>query len=340
MVGLGSIGQRHVRNLKTVLGSDVEIMAWRTRKVNYILGDSLTVQSQGDLEREYSISTLDTLEEGLAQNPEAVFITNPTSLHMPVALLSAEAGCNIFIEKPLSHDLDDVNRLEDLVSRKGLVALVGYQMRFHPCFLLLKDLLDQEAVGTVLAVRLEVGEYLPDWHTYEDYRQMYAARSDLGGGVILTQIHELDLVYWLFGLPSCLFALGGHWSNLEMDVEDTSSILMECPYQGRPLPVHVQQDYLQKPASRTCEIVGDMGKISVDLPSLVVKVVSTKHGRPIVHRFDGFQRNQMFIDELNHFLACLAGKSEPAVSVHDGLQSLRMAMAARESIKRGEAVKL
>src|SRR5204863_5216651 len=137
------------------------------------------------------------------------------------------------------------------VDAKGLVALVGYQLRFHPAFKQVQEWLGAAAVGRVLAVRAEVGEFLPAFHTYEDYRQMYAARSDLGGGVVVTQIHELDYLYALFGPPRRVFALGGHLSSLEVDVEDVASTLLEWRSPaGDLIPVHLHQDYVQRPPSR------------------------------------------------------------------------------------------
>ena len=126
-------------------------------------------------------------------------------------------------------------------------------------------------MGRIVAVRAEVGEYLPGWHPYEDYRQMYASRAELGGGVVLSQIHEIDYIYWLFGMPRRVMAIGGHLSSLEIDVEDTASILMECVVDGRPIPVHLHQDYVQRPPSRTCQVIGDEGKILVDFRNLCVK---------------------------------------------------------------------
>jgi predicted dehydrogenase len=123
----------------------------------------------------------------------------------------------------VSDTLDGVDALVDTVERRGLVAAVGCQLRFHPCLLRLRALLAGGAVGRIVAVRVAVGEYLPGWHPYEDYRGGYAARRDLGGGVVLTLVHELDYVYWLFGLPRRLWAVGGHLSRLELDVEDTAS---------------------------------------------------------------------------------------------------------------------
>ena len=340
MIGLGGIGQRHVRNLRALLGSKVDFIAYRTRALSHVLTDQLKIESGSDLEKKYNIKVYGDLEQAISQKPDAVFICNPSSLHIPVAMAAAQAGCHLFIEKPLSHNSDGVAELITFAERQKLVTLVGYQMRFHPCLQHLHTMLQQRAIGKVLAVRVEVGEYLPGWHIYEDYRQMYASRKDLGGGVILSQIHEFDYIYWLFGLPRRLFALGGHLSSLEIDVEDTASILMECMIEGQPVPVHVHQDYVQRPPSRTCQVIGDTGKILLDFHSLTVKVFDEHGELSIKQSFEGFQPNQLFLDELKHFLACLQGRETPMVTVKDGWQSLRMALAAKESLETGKMVAL
>jgi predicted dehydrogenase len=340
VVGLGGIGQRHVRNLRTLLGLDADIAAYRVRRDSPTLDDRLQVELGSDVEEKYGVRGVADLETALREKPDAVLVCNPTSLHMDVALKAAQAGCGLFIEKPLSHDEAHVDELIDLVDKRHLVALVGYQMRFHPCLLRLRALLAQKAVGRVVSVHVEVGEYLPGWHPYEDYRQMYASRADLGGGVVLSQIHELDYVYWLFGLPRRVFALGGHLSSLEIDVEDVASTLFECVIDGRAVPVHVHQDYLQRPPSRGCKIIGDAGKILVDLQELSVTVFDALGGLAEASDFAGFQRNELFLREAEHFLACLKGEETPEVTVRDGAQSLRMALAAKESLATGQVVQL
>jgi predicted dehydrogenase len=336
MVGLGGIGQRHVRNLRTLLGDSAEIYAYRVRRTSPTLTDRLTVDEKSNVEEKHGIKVVTDLHGALALAPDAVLICNPSSLHMPVALAAAKAGCALFIEKPLSHDAEHVQELIDLVEDRGLVTLVGYQLRFHPCLRRLRSLLEEHAVGRVMAVRIEVGEYLPGWHTYEDYRQMYASRADLGGGVILSQIHEFDYVYWLFGLPQRLFALGGHLSDLEIDVEDAASILMECVVDGRPIPVHLHQDYVQRPPSRTCEVIGSAGKILLDFNALAVTQYGAEGQVVVDDSFEGFERNELFLDEMKHFLACLRGEEASLVTVREGAQSLRMALAAKKSLMTGD----
>jgi predicted dehydrogenase len=337
-MGLGGIGQRHLRNLRTLMGSKVEIIAHDLRPDPPVLTDQLKVEEGANLEQKYNVRIFPDLEQVLAEKPEAAFVCNPTSLHIPAAIRAAQAGCHLFIEKPLSHNLEQVEELISLVESRGLKVAIGYQMRFHPCVQRLHELVQEKKVGRILSVRAEVGEYLPGWHTYEDYRQMYASRQDLGGGVILSQIHEMDYLYWLFGMPRRVFALGGHLSNLEIDVEDTSDILMECATDGYSIPVSLHQDYIQRPSSRNCEVIGDAGKILVDIAALKVDVFNGQGNHVEATSYEGFLRNQLFLDEMRYFLDCMQGKQTPLVNLRDGVQSLRMALAARESLATGKVV--
>jgi predicted dehydrogenase len=340
LFGLGGIGQRHVRNLRALLGSAVDIIAYRVRGQSHVLTERFEIEPGADLETKYGIRRVASLEAALEERPHAAFICNPSAAHVPVALQAAAAGCHLFIEKPLSDRWDGVDDLAALVERRGLVALVGYQLRFHPCLRQLRQWLAEGRVGPIVSVSADVGEYLPGWHPYEDYRRMYASRRDLGGGVILSQIHELDYLQWLFGAPRRLFALGGRLGRLEIDVEDTASILMECETQGRKFPVHLYQDFLQRPPARTCEVIGEDGRADIDFHALTARVVDAPGRLGESRSFAGFERNQLFLDELAHFLACLRGDASPIVGVSEGARSLRMALAARESIATGQIVEL
>lgn len=331
MIGLGGIGQRHLRNLRALLGDTLEVLAYRVRRHSTVLTDKLQIEPGSSLEEKYGVTVFDNLDAALAQKSDAAFVCNPSSLHVTAALAAVRAGCHSFIEKPLSHNLDQVDELIEVLERTGRVGFVAYQLRFHPCLQRVRQLLDGQAIGRTIAVRAEVGEYLPDWHKYEDYREMYAARRDLGGGVVLSQIHELDYLYWFFGFPKKVFAVGGHLSRLEVDVEDVASILMDCA----GIPVHLHQDYVQRPPSRTLEIIGDAGKILVDFRVPSVQVFDEHGEQTALEVFADFERNQLFLDELTHFLACIDGKEKPLVSVRDGAQSLRMALAAKESLETG-----
>lgn len=340
MAGLGSIGQRHVRNLRTLLGASVEILAYRERGRVEVLTDRLEAAPEGDVESTYGIRRFDELAEALAENPSITFVCNPTSRHLDVALAAAKAGSHLLIEKPLSDGWDGVEELISVVDQKRLVTLVGFQWRFHPCIERLERLLRERRIGRVLSGRVIVGEYLPSWHPYEDYRESYAARRVLGGGAILTMIHELDYLYRCLGRPTRVMAMGGHLSQLDIDVEDVASILMEFRRESRVLPVHLHLDYVRRPPVRRCEWLGEDGHIEVDLLASSVRVfdASGQEAEGIV--FKDRERNAMFLDELSHFLDCVNARVESIVPVREGAESLRIALAARQSLATGRLVEI
>lgn len=340
VAGLGSIGQRHVRNLRALVGDEVEILAYRVRGLPDTITEAMAIEPGQAVEAAYNIRSFDRLEAGLAERPDAVLVCNPTSLHMRTALAAVRAGCHVLIEKPLADSLDGIEELITLAERRGLIAAVGYQMRFHPALVRLRELVCRQAIGQVVTVRAEFGEYLPSAHPYEDYRQSYAARADLGGGVILCYIHEFDYLCWLFGFPRRVFASGGRSGVLDVDVEDHALTTMECSLNGKAVAIQLQQDFLRRPGSRTCDIVGDAGTIHVDFSAPHLVVVD-RTGTTIERAtFDGFERNQLFLDEMKHFISAVNGADAPLVTAREAAQSLRVALAARESLATGQAVEL
>jgi predicted dehydrogenase len=336
--GLGSIGQRHVRNLRQLLGGEVEILAYRTLRQSPVLNADMTVNPHAAPETVYNIRSFNRLDDALAEKPDAVFIANPNSLHLPVALAAAKAGCHLFIEKPLADSLEGVDELIEIVERKKLVAFVAYQFRFHPGLQWIKGLLDERRLGRLVAAHIVNGEYLPDWHPYEDYRQSHAGRKELGGGALRIQTHEFDYALWMFGMPRRIYAVGGHLSRLEVDVEDSVSVLMSCGDRRGLFPVHLHLDYLQRPPQRVCEVVGDEGKVHYDFYKNEVVHYDLKSKFTQQVRFEKFERNQMFLDELGHFLACVRGEAQPLVDLRESVRSLNLSLLADESMRTGAAV--
>lgn len=328
-IGLGSIGQRHLRNLRCI-DPDIEILAYRSIGRNLKISDDMMAEYT-DLRKHYNIKTFTDYAAALEQRPDAVLVTCPTSLHIPIALEAAKYNCHLFIEKPLSDSMEGVNELIKIVEQKNLVALVGYQLRFHPALRLIHELLHEGKIGKILSAHIEFGKYLPGAHPYEDYRQGYCARKSLGGGALLSLSHELDYAQWLFGMPKRVFALGGKLSSLEVDVDDSDDILMDCS-----IPVHIHLDFLQQPSSRKCTIIGEGGRVFWDY-----------YTRPFLYTVErgywetfpvNLNRNDIFLAEIRHFIDCVEGREKPIVDINEGLKALRIALAAKRSIRSGKRV--
>jgi predicted dehydrogenase len=233
----------------------------------------------------------------------------------------------------VSHTIDGVERLADTVTAKGLVAMVGCQWRFHPCVRWLRGLLEAGTLGRLSHAEIDYAEYLPDWHPYEDYRASYAARAELGGGVVLTQIHDYDLAWWLFGAPRAVTAAGGHLSALEIDVEDT----VDARLDGGAVPVRIRQSIATRPPRRTIAVTGEHGSVAVDL--LKGEVISDPGVAP-APAFADYRRNQMFVDEVRHFKTCLEGRAIPSVPLDEGIAVLRLALAVKDAIRTGRTVEM
>ena len=325
--------------IQTVTGGQVEIAAYRVRKLSVVISDQLEAIFGPRPEEYYGLATFDTLEAALAWKPDMVFVTNPISMHIVTAIAAAEAGCHVFIEKPLDCSSEAVPQLQQLVRERGLACMVGYQLRYHPGYLKIKALLDSCALGRIISADLHFGEWLPGMHPYEDYRESNAARSEQGGGVVLCLSHEIDMAYWLFGKPRRVFAMGGHLSNLELDVEDSADILLACIHGDREFPVHVHLDFLQKPARRYIHIAGEKGSLVFDYPSNRLQV-NFLGAEPEVTFYDHFQRNDMFLAEVKDFIASASLGIPPPISLVDGAVVLEICLAAKQSMATGKVEQL
>lgn len=319
IAGLGAIGQRHARNLRALLGDDLDLLAYRRRRLPHLITESLQRDDSCDVEMALGVRSFDDLDRALDERPDAVFVCSPSSHHLEVAQRAADAGCHLFIEKPVSHTLDGLPHLAATVAQKGLVALVGCQWRFHPLVRQLREGIDGGLFGAIVNGTIDYAEYLPDWHPYEDYRTSYAARAALGGGVVLTQIHDYDLAWWLFGRPVRVTASGGHLSDLEIDVEDT----VDAWLQGGRVDVHVRQTFASRDRRRVISLAIPGKTVHVDLLNV-----------------PGYERNQMFVDEVRHFVACVRGEEQAATPLSDGIDVLRVALAVKTSMRSGGTVEV
>ncbi|MBI1778334.1 MAG: Gfo/Idh/MocA family oxidoreductase [Proteobacteria bacterium] len=334
LCGFGSIGQRHARILKRVLGDEAELGAFRARKRNLVINDDLSIVEGVDPAVHWGIRTFDRLEAALDWRPRAVFVTNPISMHVETAKRVLEADCHVFVEKPLSHSDDGVDALVEETRQRGRTLMVGYQLRHHPAYTMMRRLIGEGAIGRVCSANLEFGEYLPLMHPYEDYRQTHMARSDQGGGAILCLSHEIDAACFLFGSPTSVLAVGGHLSDLELDgVEDLASMLFRASIDGRTVPIHIQLDFLQRPSWRQCRILGEKGALEFEYGNR--RIVLTTAADTVATDFSDWQRNQMFEAEVVEFLECVRGERESEPLRLAALATHRACMAARKSLRSG-----
>jgi predicted dehydrogenase len=312
ILGCGSIGGRHARNVVSLGHDDVQVYdvdATRARA----------------LAAELSVTAATTLDDLWAWRPTVAIIATPSFQHVPLAREAAQRGCDLFVEKPLGNTIDGIAELLTEARARRLVTLVGCNMRFHPGPAAVKRLLDERAIGEVLAARLQTGSYLPSWRPGQDYRRGYSVSEEQGGGAILDCIHEIDLALWYFGPATLSAAIVRRATSLELDVDGLAELLLEHS-NGVVSSVHL--NFVQRDYRRGCQIIGSTGTIYWDFTE---ESVIVRRGDPsdTLPGPAGWELNQMYVDEMTHFMTCVSSRCATIAPLEDGLAALEIALAAR-----------
>src|SRR5579863_9786169 len=316
VVGGGSIGSRHLRNLKQLGVEELGLV-------------EPEVSRRGAVSAELSVSAFAELREGLEWTPNFVVVATPTHLHAAQTFEIMRAGFAVFVEKPLSHSAEHVSEIADLVERKKLTSLVGCNMRFHPGPAKVKQLLEEGRLGKILFARIHAGSYLPEWRPKSDYRANYAARVETGGGCLLDYIHEIDLAWWYLGDVQSVFCSAAHLSSLEIETEDVAILI--CRHAGGAMS-EIHLDYVQRTYERGCQIVGELGSIFWDFNARTVRWYNAANKEWSVYsQSAAWEINQMYVDEMKHFLECLAEHRATTLPIPEAVNVMRVVFAAKKS---------
>jgi predicted dehydrogenase len=319
VVGYGSIGRRHVKNLLNL--PDIQVIICTKRK------DLKEIKNK-------KVIVYGNLEKCLKEKPSIGFVTNETSKHIQTATILAQNGVDIFLEKPLSDSMKGVNNLLKIVKKKKLVTLMGCNFRFYPPIMKIKKLIEGNKIGRIISVQVENGSYLPDWHPNEDYSKWYASKKSLGGGVVLTQIHEIDYLYWFFGEIDYVSSILGRYSDLDINVEDISISILK--FKNKIIgELHI--DFLQRPQFKRCKIRGVKGIIEWNSDENNVKIFNSKEQKwktiPIKNNYKLSSKkrvNLMYIEELKHFIKCVKNRNDTINSLTQGIETLKISLRIKK----------
>jgi predicted dehydrogenase len=323
VVGCGSIGSRHARNLRTLGVADLALCDLdRARATG--LGEELGATRVDD----------DVAALLAGQRPHAVMVCTPPSSHLAIARTALAAGAHVFCEKPLAPQMAGVDELLERAADAKRFLMMGMCYRFHPGLARVAERLAAGVVGRPLVVQMWAGHYLPDWHPWADYRREYSAQRRLGGGVLLDSIHSFDTLRWLFGEAREVTGMLGKLSNLEIDTEDVAAALVRLE-SGVIAELHV--DYLQRHPQSRLEVVGSAGTLVFDGQSARWRGAGEEAWSE--ERF-AFAPNDMYAAEVAEFLECVATGRAPVPDGAEGRATLALALAVRESAEQGRMVRL
>lgn len=324
IVSLGSIGKRHARNLRTMFPHG-KIAALR------LTGSGKNPQSS---DCDVELTDLDSVRDFA---PHVAIIASPASTHVELASALLSMGVPTLIEKPLSNNLQDAKQLVSRSADAAVPVMIGYNLRFLPAFETIRGVISSGVLGNIVSVRAEVGQYLPGWRPDHDYRLGVSANRSLGGGAMLELSHEIDYLYWLFGMPDSVFAVAGKYSELQIDVEDLAEIIMTFEQPRRVVSVHL--DFLQHTTTRKCRFIGTNGELTWDGIGGTLEIAGPAKDETDFPAQMTLESSDTYIAELNHFLECIENGTQPLISAVDGFNVLAIVEAARESARTGRVVK-
>ena len=315
IIGVGSIGERHLRNFLRIDGVRCSIAEVNDRLRERIAADYHVQASHADY-RDADLSAFD-----------GVVICVPANLHVPIATDVVSSGTHVLTEKPLATSLDGVDALKRLRDEKGVVVSVAFTLRTDPLIRELKQLVESAELGAARVVNYYAGQYWPRMR--KDYPPHYAQSRDTGGGAIPDHlVHLLNCIEWLFGPPEEVAARQWRLGLDDIATEDTAFVTMRFPG-GQVAQFGVC--LFQRDTTQRLQVIADAGTIRLDgeCDALEVFVDSTGEWTPgSARRSD---RDDVFRDQARHFIDCIQGKAQPRCTVEEAEQTLRTVLAAFES---------
>ena len=302
-VGVGSIAKRHIRNLRTICDErkiDLTVDAFR--------------RQEGNVE---GIDSVFTQYDQVPNNYDAIFITNPTDHHLEALKLFHNNGKNFFVEKPVVA-LSQIADAEKMELRDDAVYYVASPLRYNAVIQFLKDNI---RIEDVISVRSISSSYLPNWRPGQDYRQVYSAHKEMGGGVSIDLIHEWDYLTFIFGWPQKIKSFIGKKSKLEIDSDDYALYIAE--YANMVAELHL--DYFGRKSIREVQIFTGKDTIVGDLLNQEVYYLCSEEKLKFYEERDDYQKR-----ELDHFLDLIEKRETSENGYWHGLRVLKLTQGELE----------
>jgi predicted dehydrogenase len=311
VVGYGSIGRRHVTNLLNLDAVEKIVVYTRVDSRPAVADERVMFVSPATvpLDRVSDIMPFD-----------CAVIANETHLHMDTALELAAKGIYLFIEKPVSHNLEKTDYLLNVAGDRGVFIFVGYNLRFLGAIQVVKQAIERKTIGDLYLADIEAGQFLPQWRPDTDYRTSYSAHKNRGGGVALDLSHELDYMLYLFGAPAQWKTMKSKVSDLEIDAEDVFAGIYRY---ADGFLCTVRLDYLQKKKTRRMRIVGSRGHVTCDLVEKTVRIMQDG-SETVLHGENLFDMTGTYVNELSYFMESVAKRATDAVNLRNAISVLKL----------------
>lgn len=309
VIGYGSIGRRHAENLRS-LGIGRLILARRSANAN----PAFPVPAEAIVVHD--------VQTALEMGVDLAIVCTPTRLHPETALPFLRSGVSVLIEKPLAAEIADARRLQAAAAKHETPCGMAYCMRYHPAYALAREIIQEGRIGRVLYAKSWFESWLPSWHPWEDYRQSYAARRELGGGVLPTLDHEIDFLCWCLGPPRRVTGVSHRSGALALDVDDSAALMMEF---AGGTTASCQLSLCRQDRQRGFEFVGSQATLRYSLESNQLRLrADSMDDEETAWDGQAYDTNDMYRDLLVDFLAAVVRGDRPPVPLEAGVEALEI----------------
>ncbi len=321
LVGLGSIGQRHLLNLKKIYPGAF-FFALRKKNKSLVIKDTKVLKNKR-LEKIFNLKIINNYNEAKKLRPDLVFICNPTNKHYKDTNFFVKNRINTFVEKPIIANLSKIKKLNLEIKKFKIKTMVGYQLRFHPMIKLIKNIINKKKYGRVINANFKNLSYLPDYHPYEDYSESYAAKKNGGGGVINTSSHEIDLIAYFFGLPTNIYSSNIRSQNIKCETEDLVNCNLLFKHE-QYFTVNLELSFIHYLKERSFSIFFKKAFIKANLLSSKIEIYSNKTKRRLFYKKFKIKKNELFLEELRYLKKCNKIKEKNFLSIENNLNTIKL----------------
>ena len=324
IVGLGSMGKRRIRNLQHL-------------KAGEIIGFDPSKERRKEAEEKHRIETVKTMEEGLKQNPDAFVISTPPDKHMQICLEAAKNKKHFFVEASVIIE-KDFKEVIKLSKENNLVAAPSCTMRFHELIKKIKEIVDSKKYGRPLAVFYHMGQYLPDWHPWEDISKFYVGKKQTGAAREMI-CFELEWINWIFGDIKKLSCFKGKFSSLKVDIDDIYSLNIEYEDKNKEKTVaNILIEVVSRVPYRQFKVMFEKGVLEWDWIKETIRLYDAdkKEWSEIkeqagIKQKGYLAKENMYIEEMRSFVNAIKGKEKWEYTLEKDLKTLNLLLDAEKS---------
>ncbi len=334
VIGCGSIGQRHIHNLKKLKLKNLVAYDIDKNKIKFC-------------SKKYNIQTFSDLNSALSFKPDFSIICTFPSSHLTLANTCIDNNSHIFVEKPISNSINGLAKMLTKASSKKLKVGVGYNMRYDDGLRHLKTILLKKEISSPLSIFTEWGHNIKLWQKNSNYKNHYVLKK--GGGIILDDSHEYDYLRWLLNDEvKSVYCQTKKINDPKTQTESLASIILKFK---KGCIANLLIDYVRPKYQRMCHVIGEKGDLLWEFKiqnkkrnysTKVKSTVTTNLLKNNITKTNNFlvRLNDMYIKELQNFIQSVKNKNEPNANGWDALKTLKIGLAALESAKKDKVIRL